>query len=185
MGNGDIWGNRKIEKKAIEKNLQTYISLLNFENISELFHKMFWKFKKRFTDLKIFSVIFFFNFDCPRSLKINESTRKVFLGNNFLHSQFSFLFLRQNYSYYIHDDSGVFFSFRIILISFSNLFPPFILFLLQKDFDIFHVLLFKFLNIFLIRIFFVRIFFIGIRGNFNIVNKIFSSLFFFNNIITF
>ena len=48
------------------------------------------------------------------------------LNNNFSYTQLSFLMLLQKDSYLDHDDTGVFF-----------------LFLLQKDFDIFHVLLFE------------------------------------------
>ena len=104
-----------------------------------------------------------------------------------------------------------FFSFfRMIIYTFTMIQTPFFL-LLQKDFDIFCVLLFeaflcvfhifvypyyikkkKYKNIFIsyvsifliffIRIFFIRIFFIGIRINFYIVNNILSNLFCFNNI---
>ena len=101
-----------------------------------------------------------------------------------------------------------FFSFfRMILITFTMIQTPF-LFLFQKDFDIFCVLLYEafpcvfhifvyhyyikkknYKNIFIsyvsiFLIFFIRIFFIGIRINFYIVNNILTNLFCFNNIFT-
>ena len=48
------------------------------------------------------------------------------LNNNFSYTHLAFAFVLQKDSYYVHDDTNAFF-----------------LFLIQKDFDIFHVILFE------------------------------------------
>ena len=64
------------------------------------------------------------------------------LNNNFSYTQLSFVFLLQKNYQFDHDDADVFFLFffRKAFISVLDLFN-FFLFLLQKDFDIFRVLL--------------------------------------------
>ena len=67
------------------------------------------------------------------------------LNNKFSYTQLSFVFVLQKDSYFDYDDSDAFFFFffRKILISVSGLFSPFFFFLPQRDFDVFHVLVFK------------------------------------------
>ena len=79
----------------------------------------------------------------PKNPQVNSKYIFYVLNNNFSHTQLPLLFLRQKNSHYVHDDIDAFFHifFRKILKSVSGLFCVF--FLLQKDFNAFHMLLFK------------------------------------------
>ena len=74
-------------------------------------------------------------FNCPRIFINLQSYLKVIsyvLNNSFSYTQLSFLFVLQKNSYYVHDDTDAFF-----------------LFLLQKDFHIFCVIMYYVFDIYL------------------------------------
>ena len=62
----------------------------------------------------------------PKNLQINSKVIFYVQNNNFSYTQLSLAFVSQKSSYYVYDDTKVFF-----------------LFLLRKDFDVFRVLLFE------------------------------------------
>ena len=82
--------------------------------------------------------MYFFNF--PRKLLRNPAVIFYVIYNNFFYAPLSFVFHRQNDCYSILDDSGTFYLFLLQkeFDIFHETFFAFCFFLLQKDFDTFH-----------------------------------------------
>ena len=116
MGNGVTWDNQN-EKK---KNIYIYIYIYIVKNVQT---------NKNFSGFPNISRTNTRNkFNCPRIFINLQSYLKVIsyvLNNSFSYTQLSFLFVLQKNSYYVHDDTDAFF-----------------LFLLQKDFHIFYVIMY-------------------------------------------
>ena len=94
VGNGATWGNQNIPKKNfIVKNLQT----------DKFFFSIFFMFQGQIHKTKLTQD--------HRNPQINSKDIFYVLSNNFSYTQLSFLFLRQEDSYYVHDDTDVFFYF--------------------------------------------------------------------------
>ena len=100
--------------------LYSIIGVLNFQLLYRTLKSYFLYAKKSFI-LGIFYFLLLY-----RTPKKNPKIISYMLNNNFSYIQLSFFFLLQKDSYLDHDDTDAFF-----------------LFLLQKDFGTFHVLLFE------------------------------------------
>ena len=129
----------KKKKRKKKKKIQKFQKSIGRKNKLSLLY-LIWKFNVSF-------------FSCP---KIIKKFKPYLLYNIFVHNlicyiiisfctQVAFAFDLQKHFYIVHDSIDTFFSFfffRKILIHFTCLFSLFVFFL-QKDFDNFHVPLFK------------------------------------------
>ena len=115
VGNGVTWDNQNEKKK-----IYIYIYIYIVKNVQT---------NKNFSGFPNISRTNTRNkFNCPRIFINLQSYLKVIsyvLNNSFSYTQLSFLFVLQKNSYYVHDDTDAFF-----------------LFLLQKDFHIFYVIMY-------------------------------------------